>query len=85
MEDDRSATLDASINTLDLSVRAGNCLEADGVATIRQLVQRTESELMRLRSFGRTSLFEVRRKLESLGLRLEMSQRDVLRWERFGE
>ncbi|MCH9002533.1 MAG: DNA-directed RNA polymerase subunit alpha [Planctomycetes bacterium] len=68
--------LDKPVSALNLSVRANNCLEAARVDTIRELVVRTESDLLRVRSFGKTSLNEVYRKLEDLGLRLGM---------RFGE
>ena len=68
--------LDKPVSALNLSVRANNCLEAARVETIRELVVRTESDLLRVRSFGKTSLNEVYRKLEDLGLRLGM---------RFGE
>ena len=82
---DRTETLDRSVASLNLSVRASNALEAADVATLRDLVQRSEQVLLRLRSFGRTSLTEVNAKLRTLGLRLGMSARDVARWERFGE
>ena len=68
--------LDKPVSALNLSVRANNCLEAARVDTIRELVSRTEADLLRVRSFGKTSLNEVYRKLEDLGLRLGM---------RFGE
>lgn len=61
------------IAELDLSVRAGNCLESARILTVGELAQRTEAELLRVRSFGKTSLREVRRKLADLGLSLGMS------------
>lgn len=64
--------LDASITELNLSVRANNCLEAVRVQTLRDLVQLTEADLLRFRSFGKTSLHEVQRKLAERGLRLGM-------------
>lgn len=66
-----------SIATLDLSNRAANCLEAARVVTIGDLVRITEPDLLELRSFGKTSLIEVKRKLAELGLTLGM-QTDVV-------
>ncbi len=64
--------LDRPVSMLNLSVRASNCLEAARVATLRELVTKTESDLLRFRSFGKTSLHEVQRKLSDIGLRLGM-------------
>jgi DNA-directed RNA polymerase subunit alpha len=64
------AKLDMNVSELDLSVRAGNCLEAAKIATVRDLVRWTEAELLSLRSFGKTSLREVKRKLADIGLSL---------------
>ncbi|GAB4109365.1 MAG: DNA-directed RNA polymerase subunit alpha [Phycisphaeraceae bacterium] len=61
-----------TINDLDLSVRATNCLEAANIATVADLVQHTEADLLKVRSFGKTSLREVKRKLADLGLSLGM-------------
>jgi DNA-directed RNA polymerase subunit alpha len=55
-----------------LSVRANNCLESAKVATVRDLVKRTDADLLKVRSFGKTSLREVKRKLADLGLSLGM-------------
>ena len=60
------------IGDLNLSVRAGNCLETADIRTIRELVQKDEGDLLAVRSFGKTSLREVKRKLEELGLSLGM-------------
>jgi DNA-directed RNA polymerase subunit alpha len=60
------------IAQLDLSVRASNCLESAKVSTVGDLARMTESELLKVRSFGRTSLREVKRKLADLGLSLGM-------------
>ncbi|NOT01556.1 MAG: DNA-directed RNA polymerase subunit alpha [Phycisphaerales bacterium] len=65
-------TLHKPVADLDLSVRASNCLEAARINTIGELVRKTESDLLRLRSFGKTSLREVRRKLADAGLSLGM-------------
>ncbi len=60
--------LHMTINELDLTVRAANCLESSGINTVAQLVTMTENEMLGFRSFGKTSLREVKRKLEELGL-----------------
>ncbi len=60
------------VSTLELSVRASNCLDAAKVLTLRDLVTKTESDLLRFRSFGKTSLHEVQRKLSAVGLSLGM-------------
>ena len=62
--------LDTSITDLELSVRANNCLEMAKIETLGDLVSMTESQLLSLRSFGKTSLREVKRKLANLGLEL---------------
>ncbi len=61
------------VSVLNLSVRASNCLEAARIRTIGELVSRTEADLLRFRSFGKTSLHEVQRKLEEAGLGLGMA------------
>ncbi len=62
--------LNMPINELDLSVRASNCLESARIETVAQLVSQSEADLLKLRSFGRTSLREVKRKLQDIGLDL---------------
>jgi DNA-directed RNA polymerase subunit alpha len=57
---------------LDLSVRANNCLESAKISSVRDLVRKTDSDLLKVRSFGKTSLREVKRKLADLGLSLGM-------------
>jgi DNA-directed RNA polymerase subunit alpha len=64
--------LNTPVGDLRLSVRASNCLEAEGIATVRQLVSRSEDELLEVRNFGETTLAEVREKLSSMGLHLGM-------------
>ncbi len=64
--------LDKPIAMMNLSVRASNCLEAAKIGTVRELVTRTEADLLQFRSFGKTSLHEVQRKLTELGLSLGM-------------
>ncbi len=62
-----------SISALDLSVRANNCLVSAKIDTVGALVKMDEAQLLLVRSFGRTSLREVKRKLQDLGLSLGMS------------
>lgn len=64
--------LNMSIADMKLSVRATNCLESENINTVRELVSKTEDELMEVRNFGETTLTEVRAKLTELGLRLGM-------------
>lgn len=64
--------LNMPIQELDLSVRANNCLESAKVQTVRDLVKKTEADLLKVRSFGKTSLREVKRKLADMGLSLGM-------------
>lgn len=65
--------LNNPVSVLNLSVRASNCLEAAGIKSLRELVSRSEADLLRFRSFGKTSLHEVQRKLSDMGLRLGMN------------
>ena len=64
--------LQMPIGELDLSVRASNCLESAKINTVADLVSKTENELLKVRSFGKTSLREVKRKLSELGMELGM-------------
>ena len=64
--------LNTPIQELELSVRASNCLESAKIETVGQLAKMTEAELLKIRSFGKTSLREVKRKLADIGLSLEM-------------
>jgi DNA-directed RNA polymerase subunit alpha len=63
------------VGALALSVRAGNCLEAEKIDTVGDLIQRSEEDLMQLRNFGRQSLTEVKQKLADLGLHLRGDDR----------
>ena len=58
------------VSELELSVRASNCLETAKIRTVGELVQRTEDDLLAVRSFGKTSLREVKNELEKIGLHL---------------
>jgi DNA-directed RNA polymerase subunit alpha len=64
--------LNMPISELELSVRASNCLESAKIATVAQLVSKTDADLLKVRSFGKTSLREVKKKLQDLNLSLGM-------------
>lgn len=64
--------LNMSLAELELSVRATNCLESEGITTVRDLVIRTDDELLEVRNFGETTLKEVKGKLTERGLHLGM-------------
>lgn len=66
------AKLNQRVMDLKLSVRANNCLESEGIRLVRDLVQRTEDQLLEVRNFGETTLSEVRETLASMGLHLGM-------------
>ena len=65
--------LSMSVHELELGVRSNNCLESVNIQTVGQLVNYPETELLQIRSFGKTSLREVKRKLQDLGLSLGMN------------
>lgn len=62
--------LNKSVDILDLSVRAKNCLDSENITVLKDLVVLTEPEILKVRNFGRTSLKEVKSKLSALGLSL---------------
>src|SRR5271166_1570097 len=64
--------LNLSLAELELSVRATNCLESEGITTVRDLVIRNDEELLEVRNFGETTLKEVKIKLAERGLALGM-------------
>lgn len=70
VDDELIRKLNMRVNDLDMSVRAMNCLESANIQTVGQLVQRTETDLLTVRSFGKTSLREVKRRLEDMNLSL---------------
>ena len=70
--DELRRTLELSISDMDLSVRASNCLETEGIQTIGDLVSRSQDELLTLKNFGRTSLKEIKKKLDDMNLTLGM-------------
>jgi DNA-directed RNA polymerase subunit alpha len=64
--------LDRSVEELELSVRSYNCLKNANITTIRELVQKTESEMLKTKNFGRKSLNEIKEILGGMGLALGM-------------
>jgi DNA-directed RNA polymerase alpha subunit len=68
--------LNMSLAELELSVRATNCLESEGITIVRELVIRNDDELLEVRNFGETTLREVKEKLARHGLRLGMKLTD---------
>jgi DNA-directed RNA polymerase subunit alpha len=73
VDEELAEKLKTPIQELELSVRASNCLESVKVETVGQLVAMTEADLLKIRSFGKTSLREVKRKLADIGLSLGMT------------
>jgi hypothetical protein len=70
--DPNNPALNWSLAELELSVRATNCLESEGITTVRDLIVRTDEELLEIRNFGETTLREVKEKLARHGLCLGM-------------
>ena len=68
--DNRDKVLEMTIEELDLSVRAFNCLKRAGINTVAELVQRNQEDMMKVRNLGKKSLEEVEQKLAALGLAL---------------
>ena len=67
-ESKKEKVLETSIEELELSVRSFNCLKRAGIATVEDLTNRSESDMMKVRNLGKKSLDEVIAKLHSLGL-----------------
>ncbi len=64
--------LNMSVNEIELSVRAANCLNNANITTVGELSMKTEQEMLKYRNFGKKSLNEIKAKLEQLGLSLGM-------------
>jgi len=64
--------LNMSVNEIELSVRAANCLNNANITTVGQLAMKTEGEMLKYRNFGKKSLNEIKEKLAALGLSLGM-------------
>lgn len=67
-----AAKIAKPITELEPSVRAYNCLKAEGIKTIGDLVARNESDMLKIRNFGKTSMKELKKKLEQFGLSFGM-------------
>jgi DNA-directed RNA polymerase subunit alpha len=76
-EDDEKSKLkkllNMSVNEIELSVRAANCLNNANITTVGQLAMKTEQEMLKYRNFGKKSLNEIKEKLAALGLTLGMN------------
>ena len=76
-QDDEKAKLkkllNMSVNEIELSVRAANCLNNANITTVGQLAMKTEAEMLKYRNFGKKSLNEIKEKLAALGLTLGMN------------
>lgn len=70
VDEELAAKLNTPISELELSVRASNCLESVKLETVGELVKMTDADLLKIRSFGKTSLREVKRKLADMGFSL---------------
>src|SRR5881397_493888 len=75
-DDDKSKMrklLNMSVNEIELSVRAANCLNNANITTVGQLAMKSEQEMLKYRNFGKKSLNEIKDKLQALGLALGMT------------
>ncbi len=72
VDEDLLRKINMPISELELSVRASNCIESAKIKTVGALISKTDAELLAVRSFGKTSLREVKKKLEEMGLSLGM-------------
>lgn len=73
-DDNKGKVLEMTIEDLDLSVRAYNCLKRAGINTVNELVQRNQEDMMKVRNLGKKSLEEVEQKLQALGLGLRPTE-----------
>ena len=71
--EDLKRKLNMSVNEIELSVRAANCLNNANITTVGELAQKTEADMLKYRNFGKKSLNEIKSKLADLGLSLGMS------------
>ena len=78
--EDLRKKLNMSVNEIELSVRAANCLNNANITTVGELAQKSEAEMLKYRNFGKKSLNEIKQKLQDLGLTLGMTfEADVLK------
>lgn len=80
-EKDLLEKLQREVSSLGLSVRAENCLNSASIQCLGELVEKSESQMLKYRNFGRKSLMEIKQKLSELGLSLEMNLADNVREE----
>ena len=73
-EDKKDKVLEMTIEELDLSVRAYNCLKRAGINNVSELVTKNQEDMMKVRNLGRKSLEEVEQKLSALGLSLRPNE-----------
>ena len=73
-DDKKDKVLEMTIEELDLSVRAYNCLKRAGINSVAELVQKNQDDMMKVRNLGRKSLEEVEQKLNALGLGLRPNE-----------
>ncbi len=74
MDEELAAKLAMPMEALELTVRSSNCLDSNHIETVGQLVKMSESDLLKIRSLGKTSLREIRRKLADMGLSSGMTE-----------
>jgi DNA-directed RNA polymerase subunit alpha len=77
LSEDLSAKLALPISELELSARSAHCLQSENIRTVGELVTYDEDRLLLVRNFGRTSLDEVKKKLDEFGLNLGMKLEGV--------
>jgi len=70
--------LSRPISALDLSVRASNCMREEKIETVGELVRRSKDDLLQVKNFGKTSLREIEKKLDELGMELGMDVDAIL-------
>ena len=76
VDEEMAQKLNMPIQELELSVRASNCLDSAKIETVGQLLSLTDADLLKIRSFGKTSLREVKRKLADIGLSLKTADKE---------
>ena len=77
VDEELAAKLSMPVESLELTVRSSNCLESNHIDSVGQLARMTEADLLKIRSLGKTSLREIRRKLGDIGLSLGMTELDI--------
>jgi DNA-directed RNA polymerase subunit alpha len=86
---DLNDSLFKSIDELELSVRATNCLRSANIATVSELVQKTESEMLKTKNFGKKSLVEIRQVLQDMeldfGMKIDGFEKKFQEWKRKGQ